>query len=59
LQSEIALLLILLLLVVVVVVVVVVENHKVPKEKPAMGFGVIIYSKTKSAGYSRRETRCN
>jgi hypothetical protein len=24
-----------------------------------MGFGEIIYSKTKSAIYSRRETRCN
>jgi uncharacterized protein with PIN domain len=24
-----------------------------------MGFGEIIYSKSKSAGYSRRETRCN
>ena len=35
------------------------ENHKFPKEKTTMGFGEIIYSKTKSAGYSRRETRCN
>ena len=24
-----------------------------------MGFGEIIYSKTKSAGYSRRQTQCN
>jgi hypothetical protein len=32
---------------------------KVPKEKTAMGFGEIIYSKTESAGYSRRETQCN
>ena len=35
------------------------ENHKVPKEKTTMGFGEIAYSKTNSAGYSRRETRCN
>jgi hypothetical protein len=35
------------------------ENHKVPKKKTAMGFGETIYSKTKSAGYSRRETQCN
>jgi hypothetical protein len=33
--------------------------YKVPKEKTTMGFGEIDYSKTKSAGYSRRETRCN
>jgi hypothetical protein len=32
------------------------ENHKVPKQKTAMGFGEIIYSKTNSAGYSRRKT---
>jgi hypothetical protein len=32
---------------------------KVPKKKTAMGFGETIYSKTKSAGYSRRETQCN
>ena len=35
------------------------ENYKVPKEKTAVGFGEIICSKTKSAGYSRRETGCN
>ena len=35
------------------------ENHKVPKEKTTMGFGENVYSKTNSAGYSRRETRCN
>ena len=35
------------------------ENRKVPNEKTALGFGGNIYSKTKSAGYSRRETRCN
>jgi hypothetical protein len=35
------------------------ENFKVPKKKTAMGFGESIYSKTKSAGYSRRETQCN
>jgi len=35
------------------------ENHKVPKEKTTMGSGEIIYSKIKSAGYSRRKTRCN
>jgi hypothetical protein len=35
------------------------ENYKVPKEKTSMGFGEIICSTTKSAGYSRRETRCN
>jgi len=35
------------------------ENHKVPKEKTSMGFGEVVYSKTNSAGYSRRETRCN
>jgi hypothetical protein len=34
-------------------------HHKVPKKKTAMGFGETIYSKTKSAGYSRRETQCN
>jgi len=35
------------------------ENHKVPKEKTTMGFGEIIYSKTKSVAYTRRKTRCN
>jgi len=35
------------------------ENHKVPKDKTTMGFGETVYSKTNSAGYSRRETRCN
>ena len=35
------------------------ENHKVPKEKTTMGFGENVYSQTNSAGYSRRETRCN
>jgi hypothetical protein len=35
------------------------ENHKVLKQKTAMGFGEIVYSKTSSAGYSRKETRCN
>ena len=33
--------------------------YKVPKEKTTMGFGEIICSTTKSAGYSRRETGCN
>ena len=37
------------------------ENYtrKVTKEKTTMGFGEIICSTTKSAGYCRRETRCN
>jgi hypothetical protein len=35
------------------------ENYKVPKEKITVGFGEIICSMTKSAGYSRRETLCN
>jgi hypothetical protein len=34
------------------------ENHKVPKEKTTIGFGEIIYSKTNSAGYYRRENWC-
>jgi exonuclease III len=29
------------------------------KRSPQWDFGEIVYSKTKSAGYSRRETRCN
>jgi len=35
------------------------ENYKFPKEKTTVGFGEIICSTTKSAGYSRRETGCN
>jgi len=35
------------------------DIYKVPKEKATVGFGEIIYSKTKSAGYSRRGTRCS
>jgi exonuclease III len=31
----------------------------IPKEKTAIGFGEVICSATKSAGYSRRESRCN
>ena len=34
------------------------QNHKFPKEN-TMGFGENVYSNTNSAGYSRRETRCN
>ena len=35
------------------------ESYKVPKEKTTIGTVEIIRSTTKSAGYSRRETRCN
>ena len=35
------------------------KNYKIPKEKTTLGFAEIICSMTMSAGYSRRETRCN
>jgi hypothetical protein len=35
------------------------ENYKAPIEKTTVGFGKIICSTTKNAGYSKRETECN
>jgi len=35
------------------------ENYKIPEEQTYMGFGEVIRSKRKNAGYPRRENLCN